>query len=332
MKLSRHSITQKSMFYVLSGTTALTLVGLGCDRQPAEPVTDIVIIRQGNSDAPLVPQGETLPKDETQNLPAAQRTAEPQPEVTTAPVASPKPVVEPVATPEPARIATAAPTPDATPVATPDATPSGSPADAETTYKLVPRDDGSTGIQFKIGYTLGTHKGVATSGAGSVVTRAAASELTLKKANFAVPIASLKSGNDLRDCHILESMGIKYEGSRYPGQHVCDGNNNVPATGPDSVSFPYIQFELANATITSANKVLVANSAVNLSANASWTMHGITKNSVIPLNVTMQSDGRIRVTGNTSFKIKDFDIIVKPFLGIGVKDIATVDLDLLFEK
>ena len=339
-------VSQKSLFCVLSGASVLTIIALGCDRQPAEPVTDIVIIREGGTATPVQQQGDTVTKPKPPTDPKLEATPGAQSTAAATPGAQVTASGTPAAPATPDAPATPAPTPDApatpaaTPVATPAApatpsptvvpTPATPPVAGMVEYKMVPHADETTGIAFKIGYTFGTHKGVATAGEGTVVIADSAT-LFLKKAHFAVPIASLKSGNDVRDCHILEAMGIRYEGSSFPAKHVCNGSN-LPDSGPDSAVYSGIQFDLLDAAITSANKLLAVDQTISLATEATWAMHGITQKASVPLDVTLLSDGTIHVVGSTNFNIKDYNMVVKPFLGIGVKDIATVELDLIFQK
>src|SRR6478672_10385137 len=45
-----------------------------------------------------------------------------------------------------------------------------------------------------------------------------------------------------------EALGIDYgAGGRFPKDHVCDGQNQLPASGPESVAFPDIRLEILGA-------------------------------------------------------------------------------------
>ena len=147
-----------------------------------------------------------------------------------------------------------------------------------------------------------------------------------------MPIAGLKSGDAARDCHILEAMGIKYEGSVYPAKHACNANNLLPQNGPDAVVYPNIEFSLSAAKVVGANKALVVGKPVEIAVNADWTMHGITQNKQSTIVVERLDAKRISVKSKMQLNIKDFGIVVKPFGPITVRDTATVELSLMFEQ
>lgn len=200
----------------------------------------------------------------------------------------------------------------------------------ETLFELVPNANGATGIEFKIGYTLGTHKGVALKASGLVEVSTENSQLALKSTSIKVPISSIRTGAELRDCHLQEAMGINYSISDYPSQHVCTGNQ-LPASGNNAVVYPTIDFSLVSAQISGSPTHLEPGKTFQVSALGNWTIHGISKQQPIALTLNPQEDGRVFVTGNTSFNLKDFNVVVIPWAGlIKVKDTALVELNLVF--
>ena len=193
--------------------------------------------------------------------------------------------------------------------------------------------DGTTGITFSLPYAAGVHKGSAQDLQGTVVLN---EQDLLQSAHFEVAITSMTTGNATRDCHMREAIGIDYSKSQFPKDHVCDNNNQTPATGPDSVVFTKIifdfqKFEQAPATpfqLGTPQDVLVT---------GTMTMHGITKAvQSLPLKfqMTKATDGTpvLQVLGKLALSLKDYNVQVKPFtlgpISIGVSDKASVDLNL----
>src|SRR5262245_5385660 len=92
-------------------------------------------------------------------------------------------------------------------------------------------------MTFSLGWTLGTHEGRASQVSGSL--RARLDPLEILEGEFRVPIGAMSTGSVSRNCHMREALGIDYSRSRFPREHVCV-NDQVPASGPDSVVFPDI--------------------------------------------------------------------------------------------
>jgi polyisoprenoid-binding protein YceI len=138
---------------------------------------------------------------------------------------------------------------------------------------------------------------------------------------LSVPIASLDTDNKERDCHLQEAMGINYEKSDFPKNHVCRKDDTLPTEGPNSVVYPHIKFE-----ITKMKSPTVA--------EGFWEMHGVRKPIEVQVQATIDKES-VRVKGKHEFRLSDFGIQVKPakivFVTISVRDPATVEFDLLFE-
>src|SRR4029450_4001930 len=94
-------------------------------------------------------------------------------------------------------------------------------------------------------YSLGTHTTTANAVQGTL--RLEPNTLDAAEGSIVVPIASLRGDGGTRDCHMREALGLDYSRSRFPSEHVCDGENPLPATGPDAIVFPEIRLELLSA-------------------------------------------------------------------------------------
>jgi hypothetical protein len=46
-------------------------------------------------------------------------------------------------------------------------------------------------------------------------------------------------------------MGLDYAVARYPKEHICAAANELPASGPDSVVYPNIEFQITKFEETS---------------------------------------------------------------------------------
>ncbi len=198
------------------------------------------------------------------------------------------------------------------------------------------KSDGSTGIRFSIPYSAGIHKGASSQVQGAVIVD---QNDSLRNAHFTVPIQSLTTGNTTRDCHMREALGIKYQGSQFPAQHVCDANNQVPSTGPDSITFPQIIFDFVSFE-KAPTTPLAPNIANDTLVKATIQIHGQTINlDQLPISILKQMNGdkaSYRVTTQFKLSRKDFGIEVKPFkfgpVNIGVDDLITVNLDLMLSE
>ena len=194
---------------------------------------------------------------------------------------------------------------------------------AELSFSPVLKKDGSSGVDFSIPYKLGTHKGNASRVEGKVITDDTGKVL---QAQIYVPITNLSTNNASRDCHMREALGIDYTHSAFPDKHVCDDNNQTPATGVDSIAYPHIVLNF-----------LSLDEATNI-VRGTLEIHGISKPVALPVQITKKSvDGKTAYNLKAQFKVllSDYNIKVKPFtLGpakIGVGNEASVNLDLDLE-
>ena len=238
------------------------------------------------------------------------------------------------------------PAPSPTPSSSPSSGPSGNPVSPpvdgsldgrETEFHVVSQAAGKTGIDFSIGYFAGTHRGDAQEVKSSVLMTLGHS-LEIRSAQLSVPVASMETGNATRDCHLREALGIDYSHSRFPAEHVCNSDNEVPASGPDSIAFPTIDLELESwTTIENHKKELNPGESIDLMLKMKVTIHGVThKNILIPVHMVYSSAvrGAVQITGSFPVVLLDYGIVVKPVLGSfgNVSDKAKVSLDFTLQR
>ena len=204
---------------------------------------------------------------------------------------------------------------------------------ANTELQIANKANGRPGIDLSIDYTVGTHVGYASSVTGRALVDFESASVS--SAEFRVSIASMTTGNTKRDCHMREALGLDYALSGYPENHICDANNNLPASGVDSVQYPEVIFELRGLNAADGTPLtrIDAGAEVPVLALGSWTIHGVRKDQVVSLKATRTQDengrNRLRVRGDFNLLLKDFGIEVMSWAGlIKVADRAKVKLDL----
>ena len=187
-----------------------------------------------------------------------------------------------------------------------------------------------SGITFHISYSLGTHDGTAETVTGSLDLKS--TEPLVASGQFQVPIRSLKTGNAQRDCHLLESLGLNYADTQYPGEHVCNGENRLPETGKNAVAFPDITLKIISVAMDDPKTPFQLNHEAKLQINGEWTIHGVTKPVKFPMKMTPVGD-QLRLQGELPFLLKDYGIVVKSahvlIATISVSDTATAVFDML---
>ena len=87
-------------------------------------------------------------------------------------------------------------------------------------YRIGSTAEGSK-LEAIVVYSLGSH----TQSAGDVGGEVRTDPATLAEASGAVvvPLAGIKGDGSTRDCHMRESLGIDYAGSRFPAASSCLG-------------------------------------------------------------------------------------------------------------
>lgn len=204
----------------------------------------------------------------------------------------------------------------------------GASAQSAQDYKIVPKSAADTGIRFDLAYTAGIHHGFSQNVAGDVIINV--DPIEARSVTLKIPIDSMTTGDATRDCHMRESLGIDYTNSNFPKDHVCE-KNKIPETGPNSVVYPNIELTILGVRSSDASPApsLAVGKSATVSANVRLSIHGVSKDLVVPLTITSKdSKGTLQVTSNFPVLLADFKIIVKKFLFIKVADTANVKIDL----
>ena len=81
-------------------------------------------------------------------------------------------------------------------------------------------------------YSMGTHHEHVTAVDGTV--RVDPEALLLEHGRLVILLASFRSDDPKRGCHLREALGLDYARSHFPREHVCDDQNHLPASGPDA--------------------------------------------------------------------------------------------------
>jgi polyisoprenoid-binding protein YceI len=186
------------------------------------------------------------------------------------------------------------------------------------------------GLVIDVPYTMGTHHEHVAEVRGTV--RVDPGTLRLEGGRLVVPLAGFRSDDPKRGCHLREALGLDYAHSRYPGEHVCDDRNRLPASGPDAIAFPDIVLELRQGGPAAAG-----HAAGEVEVEGTLTVHGVSRPVKLHLAATRaeSAPGLLRVRGRVPLRLADFGVAVKPakvlFVSIGVRDEVTVVVDALLE-
>ena len=195
----------------------------------------------------------------------------------------------------------------------------------ETFSVRLPRD----GLVVDVPYTMGTHHEHVTAVDGTV--RLDPEALRLERGRLVVPLAGFRSDDAKRGCHLREALGLDYARSRYPGDHVCDGQNHLPASGPDAIAFPEVVLELSQGGPAGG-------AAGRVEVEGTLTVHGVSRPVRFQLAVSRDAaaPGTLRVRGRVPLRLADFGVEVKPakvlFVSISVGEQVTVAVDLVLER
>lgn len=190
----------------------------------------------------------------------------------------------------------------------------------------------NTKIALSIPYTFGTHKGEARLFSGKISIDSLVPSNS--RGNFSVPINSLGSGNDERDCHMMEALGLDYSVSDYPETHVCTATNNLPVEGKNAPKYPTINLIVHGLKSIDAGKIIFSDKETEVEVDGEWSIHGKSYRWVFPMKLIPEGNN-FRVKGEVPFSLRNHDIILKPakflFIDISVKDIIKVNFDILLE-
>ena len=197
------------------------------------------------------------------------------------------------------------------------------------TYRVAPTAEGSK-AEAVVVYSLGTHAQVAQDIRGEVTLDP--TTLAGGSGTVVVPIAGIRGDGSTRDCHMREALGLDYSaGGRFPKEHVCDGENRLPASGPESIAFPDIRLEILGARPLDELSLLDAGKPVRVELDARWTMHGVSRQQKELTRVVREGNG-LHARGRSTVVLADYGIVVKAtkvvFAEIKVGDAVAVTYDL----
>lgn len=184
------------------------------------------------------------------------------------------------------------------------------------------------GLIVDVPYSMGTHHELVTAVDGTL--RIDPETLRLERGRLEIPLAAFRSDDPQRGCHLREALGLDYARARYPRDHVCDGQNHLPASGPDAIAFPAIVLELSKGGPA-------AGSTGEVEVEGVLTVHGSSRPVRLHLAVSRDgsSPGTLRVRGRVPIHLAEFGVQVKPakvlFVSITVRDEITVAVDALLE-
>ncbi|MGZ3789165.1 MAG: YceI family protein [Bacteriovorax sp.] len=189
-----------------------------------------------------------------------------------------------------------------------------------------------SGVQFHLPYTMGTHDGEAPLGKAQVFFDLENPGATTGE--FRIPIDTMTTGNEERDCHMREALGLKYDQSDFPKEHVCSDSHHLPESGKNSVVFPEILFKISALKSLDKSGNIALEGETPIEVEGTWSIHGVSQKALIPMKITPMKQ-KFKVTGETLLSLKSFDITVKPakvlFFTIEVKDQVKVNFDLTME-
>jgi hypothetical protein len=129
-----------------------------------------------------------------------------------------------------------------------------------------------------------------------------------------------------------EALGLDYSaGGRFPKEHVCDGDNRMPTSGPESIAFPDIRLQVLDARPLDDVALLGSGKPVRVEIDVRWTVHGVTRPAKELVRAVRDGTG-LHVRGRSTVVLADYGIVVKAtkvlFTEIKVGDAVTVTYDL----
>lgn len=176
------------------------------------------------------------------------------------------------------------------------------------TFALTLKPLEGTKIEVKVPYTFGTHDITSSEMTGSVdfdIEKSLINSGTLR-----VDISNLKNKDEKLQCHLRESIGLDYDQSEFPDDHVCDDDNKLPSEGKNAIAYKEI-----------VAQVITPIASGEIEVPVSWTIHGKTQQLPTKLQTTWNPETkRLLIEGKITFKRKDFGIIVKKFLFVAVDE------------
>ena len=171
-------------------------------------------------------------------------------------------------------------------------------------------------VNVKIPYSLGTHELEARGFTGSV--DFTENTQLIKSGSIVLEVIKLKGKKQTLVCHMYEALSLDYEKSDFPEDHVCE-DDKLPLEGKNSPVHTEIKVQLLKPVSIESNSVMLM-----------WTIHGVTREQEVPAKISWDKEARrLRIQSNFAIDLKDYNITVKKFLFIGVKDQVTLELELI---
>ncbi|MDD4974704.1 MAG: YceI family protein [Bacteriovorax sp.] len=197
-------------------------------------------------------------------------------------------------------------------------------------YRPVVATGPNIGIKFQVPYSLGTHEGIAHIISGSIAIDK--NDPSLATGEFRVPIESITTNKAERDCHMQESLGLNYQVSDFPAEHVCDNQFHLALTGKNSVVYPQIILKILSINSLDMTKKILLEGETPIEVVGVWTIHGKSNQVKFPMKIIAEGD-KMRISGDVPILLSSYDIKVKParlaFFTINVKDQVKVFFDFL---
>jgi polyisoprenoid-binding protein YceI len=186
-----------------------------------------------------------------------------------------------------------------------------SPAGAEPLPYRVDPQNGKPGVTLEMPYTFGTHRETVTAVTGEILLDPVALEVA--GGELVVPLDAIRSGDATRGCHLRSSLGLDYARSRFPGEHVCDDRDRLPAEGPDAIAFREVRIDVTGARPRGDPGVLAQGRPVSVDVEGRLTIHGVTRPLRLELEVSRDAaaPGALRVRGRLPVKLADHGVVVK---------------------
>ncbi|HSN84586.1 MAG TPA: YceI family protein [Polyangiales bacterium] len=164
------------------------------------------------------------------------------------------------------------------------------------------RDDGKSGATFVSDAPLETMTGKTSKVTGKLMIDPA--DITQTKGSFEVPVASLRTGNDLRDEHLQGDGWL------------------------DAKKYPHIEFEITEVVLGKKDaKELKKNKETKVQVKGKFTAHGITK--IVTTKGTVKwSDDTVRIKASFVANLEDHQISVPSIVRLKVANEMDVSVDL----
>lgn len=194
-------------------------------------------------------------------------------------------------------------------------------------------------IEFSVDYncvvSTCTHDGVGENVQGTVIL---SNEGEFQGAQFSVKIDDLSTFNELRDCHMREALGLNYDLSQFPKDHVCQ-NDGLPSTGPNSIAYPNVIVKFVRFVTPESGVLIRPGETKTRDIVISLKIHNVTKEVVVNgATLEQKPDQSLVVKGQFSLDRRDFGIVVKPF-SLGFTSITVdnlirvkINLNLFYSK